>query len=290
MKNWHLPLLAILFIFVAACNKTEEIIIEDNTAPPDYTIPNIIKENYVNRAYIALLGRKPDPAEFSVAFNILDTGNVSMAARGAMLDIILGNAEFYQNQYLQAKSSMLNGIDDEEIEGEIFVLELLLTDPTYAALWDLFEYEIDRLDTLLATVSDLQSGSVPYKEMHRRMLDNAYYDQINMGSLNHVISSFQHLILRHPTEAELDQGIIMVDGFNSILFLESGSTKDDYHQILLNSGDYYEAQARDLFQRFIFREPTSDEMDHYANLYKGSDDYKMLIKEVLALDEYVGLD
>ena len=48
-----------------SCDKTEEVYIEGNVAPPDETIENVIIENYLNKLYISLLGRKATDEEFS---------------------------------------------------------------------------------------------------------------------------------------------------------------------------------------------------------------------------------
>jgi hypothetical protein len=81
----------------------------------------------------------------------------------------------------------------------------------------------------------------------------------------------------------------MVDGFVAILFFQTGNSKEQCVDIFLNSDDYYEGQVRDLYLRYLFREPTSEEQGYYANSYFDSDDFDQLQKDILSLDEFAGL-
>ncbi len=70
----------ILFLFslvllIASGCKKDEIIIDDNTAPPDSTISTLVIENYVTKCYISLLGREPFAQEETNAISTLRAGN-----------------------------------------------------------------------------------------------------------------------------------------------------------------------------------------------------------------------
>jgi hypothetical protein len=125
--------------------------------------------------------------------------------------------------------------------------------------------------------------------MNRRCLDNNFYDEINMGSLNFVLACFQNLLLRNPTEYELEQGTRMVDGFNGVVFLQAGQSKRDFQDLFINSKDYAEGQVKILYNRFLFRLPDSEEMASLAEVYQNENDYKNLIAKILETDEYAGL-
>ena len=51
---WALP-----FLLLAACTKTEDVVVKNNIPPDDHTIDSTTIEIYVNKAYINLLGREP---------------------------------------------------------------------------------------------------------------------------------------------------------------------------------------------------------------------------------------
>lgn len=126
--------------------------------------------------------------------------------------------------------------------------------------------------------------------LHRRLSYNSYYDFVNMGTENFVVSMFQNFFLRYPTLSELERGKKMVDGKPAVLLGKKGSSKSDFVDILFKSTDYFEGQVRKLFLRSLFREPTSEEMVFYTRSLKASRDLKALKKQVYSLDEYVGLE
>lgn len=284
-----LGIVALLGMFALSSCEKNEVIVSDNTAPPDSTISTLVIENYANKCYISLLGREPSETEEQAAVSILSNGNLSVESRNQVLSDILANPE-YNNKLIEYNSiKLLNAYDTTEVLSQIYVYTLLLQDPQYAPFYDLINYEIDRYNLLLDTPQDLANGSIGVVDMHRRLVDNGIYDGINMGSFNFVLSLFNHFLFRDPTAAEHDAGIIMVDGFVGVLMLETGSSKEDLLDIFFGSDDYYEGQVRELFSRYLFREPNSEEQNYYSVQYRTSGDYKQLQRDILSLDEFVGL-
>ena len=260
-----------------------------NIAPPDPTVSNSTKENYINKVYISVLGREPDSVEFSSGLILLNKNNLSVANRKQLLDSVFSKPEYNARLYQIARTDLLNSLDTADITGEIAVLNFLLTNTTYQSIWPQIQFEITRLDTLKRIPSDLKSGTINVIEMHRRCVNNSFYDQLNMGTENFVVSLFQHFIFRYPTAAELSQSSTMVDGQSSIVFLQSGKTKYEYMNIFFGSNSYFEGQVRDLYIRYLFREPTTEETSAKMALYKNSLDYKALQKEILSGNEYAGI-
>ena len=276
-------------VLATGCQKNE-IIVPDNQAPPDSTISTLILENYITKCYISLLGREPSNAEESTAITTLSNGNLSQTSRNEMLSSILNNDEYAQKIIEYNAIKLLNtAFDTTEIQTQIYIYNQLLLDPQYAPFIDLINEIIVDLEQLLSTPNDLRNGTIGVRGMHRRMVSNDIYDQINMGSFNFVLSLFNNFLFRDPTTEEHNAGITMVDGFVAVLFYETGNSKDQCIDILLNSDDYYEGQVRDLYLRYLFREPTSEEQGYYANRYFESDDFDQLQKDILSLDEFVGL-
>lgn len=282
--------IAVLVIAFSACKKTEEVYITDNQAPPDTTLSDILVQTYINKAYISVLGRKPDDNEKAEAEVILADNNLAMEDRQEFIDIILAKPEYNEQLLKLASYDLLNAFDTAAITQQILLFEFLLTDSSYLFAFDLLEAEIIRLEEMKETLNDLNSGTIDTRGMHRRLINNYFYDQINMGTENFVRSVFENFLFRYPTSAELASATTMVDGFNAIVFLEDGDSKDDFMDIFLDSESYYEGQVRYLYLRYLFREPTSEEMSAYANQYKLSGNYKLLQKTVLTLDEYVGIN
>jgi hypothetical protein len=110
-----------------------------------------------------------------------------------------------------------------------------------------------------------------------------------MGTENFVVSTYQNFLFRYPSDAELAAGKTMVDGNTAVVFLELGQTKTDYVNIFFDSNDFYEGQVRLMFNRFLFREPTSAETAFYADIYKTNGNFTELQSAVFSMDEYAGI-
>lgn len=285
----HFLFVVILTAIFASCNKTEDIIVDGNVPPPDHTIDSSTIQIYINKAYINILGREPLAAEKSSAIAQLSGNNFSITNRKVFVESLISKPDYYRNQYNIARVEFLQNLDSTEIEGQIYLFQTLLGQPQYAPFYDILNYEVGRLQTLKTTVNDLESGVINRMGMLKRCVNNYFYDQINMGTENFVVSTFQNFFFRYPTTSELTSGKMMVDGGNAILFLEIGKSKSDYINIFFNTDDYYEGQVRYMFKKYLFREPSSAEINYYAGVYK-SNGYSTLQQEFFSLEEYAGTE
>jgi len=283
-------LLLIVLVTISSCSKTEDVNIPGNVPPPDHTIDSSTISIYVNKAYINMLGREPVSNEKLTALGILRQNNFSVDNRKQFISSLFSAAEYNKNLYNVANNEYLRNLDSMEIESQIFIFNNLLTQPQYAPFYDYLNFEIYRLDTLKTVLPMMAAGTMDYRGMLSRMTNNYFYDQINMGSENFVVSTYQNFLFRYPSDAELLAGKTMVDGNTSTVFLKLGKTKYDYIGIFFDTDDYYEGQVRFIFKKYLFREPSSAEIFKYSNIYKTTGDYKQLQKEVFSLDEYAGLN
>jgi hypothetical protein len=279
----------VLLASLSGCQK-DEIIIDDNTAPPDSTISSLVIENYVNKCYISLLGREPYEQEASDAIALLRSGNMSVTSRKSMLEVIVSNSA-YRDKVLEINALKLvnSPFDTSAIQEQLYLYNLVLNDPQYAEFYDLISGIIANLEVLLNTPTEFRNGSIGMQEMHRRLVTNEIYDQINMGSFNFVLSMFNNFLFRDPTNDEHNAGITMVDDFVAVIFYETGNSKEEFIDIFLHSDDYYEGQVRELYFRYLFREPTSAEQGYHSVRYRDSGDYERLQKDILSTDEFAGL-
>ena len=275
--------------FIASCSKTNDVIVPGNIPPPDHTIDSATIEIYLNKVYINLLGREPVGNEKSDGMLLLRQNNFSETTRQQFLESIFAKPDYLSNLFTVANHEYLSDLDSVEVANQIALYNLLLSQPQYAPFYDVLQYEIDRMEVLLQTRQDLITQIIDYRQMLQRCTNNYFYDQINMGTENFVISTFQNFLFRYPTDAELANGKTMVDGNNSVLFLQLGKSKTDYLNIFFSSNDYYEGQVRNTFRKYLFREPTSAEEAYFSEIYKQGGEYKSLQKVVLALDEYAGI-
>jgi hypothetical protein len=276
-------------LWLLSCTKTEITEVPDNTAPPDYTIEKSVVRNYVVKAYISALGRQPSVQEKEEGENSLFAAGFSKESRANFIQSILMKEEFNQNNYKIARAELLNNFDTTEIYQRLYIYNLLLNDPQYALFYDLIHKEKQRLYELQAIPQDMANGTLTIEGMLRRCVNNSFYDDINMGSENFVVSNFQHFLLRYPTQSELEQGKLMVEGFEGTLLFRVGSSKNDFIDIVFSSDNFKEGMVRKLFARYMFRNPTQEELYVFTEKYKVSGSYKELTKEIMITDEYSGL-
>lgn len=280
--------LLLLLSLVMSCKKTEEIVVEGNKPPPDNTLPAGVQENYITKSYIGLLGREPDQAEFDAAMQSFGSGGFVASARKSVINSITAKPDYLRREFELANNDLLNGLDTFQVADIINTFNFLLTQPQYEPFYETLQMELVRLNAYLGTFAQVQNGSISIPEIHRNCVNNYFYDQINMGSLNFVLATFQLLALRNPTQFELDEGVKMTDGLNGILLLQEGNSKEDFLDIFFASEDYYSGQVNTLFTRFLFRNPNSEEAVYYTQLIRQTDGFRKVIAEILSADEYAG--
>lgn len=282
--------LMLLAVFViSACNKREEVVIPNNQPPPDSTINTVTKENYVNRLYISILGRKCTQAEFDESYNILIANELSVDSRKQVFDLIAAKPGYYERILKINETDLLNSSDSIDYANQMTLYNLLLQNPAYQSIWPFINYEKPRLQKMIDVLNDLKSGTANVVELHKRCVYNYIYDGINMGSLNFVAAMYQDFFYRYPSQSELDAGIKAVDGVPSTVFFQTASNKEEFMDLFFASDNYFEGQVRDLFSRYLFREPTSAEQTFFSERYKSNMDYKAFQRDILTLDEFVGI-
>lgn len=289
MKYTPFALVVMLVFLLSSCTKTEEVIIEGNTAPPDPTIENVIKENYIHKLYISLLGRKATDNEFDEALTTINQGNLSAESRLEVIESIQSKPEFFNNEFTLMRGNLLNNLDTNEVTLYLAVFENEIAnsnDPDYTAA---LETEKARLEPLSTLLNELTNGAIDMPEAHRRCVNNFFYDEINMGTENFVVSMYQNFLARYPSTEELEKASTMVDNLPSIIFYEVGDSKDDFINIFMASDDYFEGQVNTLFERYLFRSANSEESASLGQAYKNSLNYQALQQSILSSDEYVGL-
>lgn len=275
-------LLIILILF--SCSKDETRVISGNDAPEENLVTTELKENYINRLYINLAGRKADNDEFSDALNVL--GDVAgIASREALIQQIFAKDDYKIKLYEDVRADYLESVDTARILRDYLTLLAVL--PTVPPnLVQAFQEEIQRQKHLLDIPQKLDSNLIDIIEVHKRAINNQYYDDINMGTENFVVATFQNFLFRYPTDEELESASLMVEGLNSILFLEGGNSRSDFTDIFFDSHGYFEGQVITLFNRYVYRDPSTEEMLEQTIAYINDGDYQNIQLKILASDEY----
>ena len=282
----------LLFLFfiliISSCTKIEDVIVDRNTHPNDPTIENTVIENYVNKLYISTIGREPTPFEFDDNFETLREANLSQQSREIVIDKVLEKEEYFNNFFKIESANILNGVDTAMINERYYLYKYFLMNASgFDSIY--IGYEFERLSVLKQALPDFNAAIITNTELYKRMVNNNFFDEINMGTENFVVAMFQHFLLRYPTNDELVNAKNMVNDKNSTVFFETGNSKDDFISIFFSSDEYYTGQTNILFNRYLFRYPSSEESVNYSLDYINTDDYKSLQRRILSTNEFIGL-
>jgi hypothetical protein len=137
--------------------------------------------------------------------------------------------------------------------------------------------------------SELQyyNGIIGIKEIHRRMIFNAVYDEINMNVFNYINAVFDNLLFRYPTLFEFDESYKMIsDNTPQILLGQSGQSKYDFADIVCDSKGFYEGVIQWAYLTLIARVPTSEEVDKHMNTFYYDYDFQYIQRQIMISDEY----
>lgn len=282
----------LLVITVSSCNKDTVNIIEDNTAPPYNGVTTVEVQNYVNRVYIDLLGREPLESELEQATTDLKNGNLETPARINLVEEVQDEPEYESRFHETHFKSLLNGLEEDMIGLYIILFEQqydqLIMDGNILFA-NLVELEIGKLEQLETAEADLFSGQIDINGYMRRLVNNFFYDEINMGSENFAISCFENFFNRLPTDSELASSVTMIDGFSAQLLLSDGSSKAEFLSIITSHAEFHEGIIRDMFNQLLSREANSIEMGTMTEeLMTGNATIADLQKQILITSEYAG--
>lgn len=290
-------ILLIILSFFTACVDKETIyqddhiieVIDENDPPPYIGVTTVELNNYINKAYIDLIGREPNNSELLSTSNLLRESNISESSIEQFLDILINSEEYYNRFNDIYFGSMLNSTDELSI---IYLIDqfnnqlMFLTDPLEIQF---IEEQRDKLIALQNAKTDYQNNVIDIKGYMSRIVSNFFYDEINMGTENFVLACFESFFKRLPTESELENSKTMVNGFPSQLLLSDGATKGKFIEIMTSDDEFFQGLGIDIYIQLLARNPDSPEMgEAMNNLSQGIWTYQELQKEIIKSEEYRG--
>lgn len=285
MKKLTTWILALSAVFLVACEKDVIKEVRGNTPPEDPTISYNQRDQYIEKVYITLLGRKPDSTEHASARAFIDVNPQDSAIRYQWMGNLFLKRSASVKRWDDIRSELLESTDTTAIAELIFNLQVLMQSAPPEQQF-IYQNEIDRLERINYAADSLFAGVYTVVDLHRYSVDNYVYDQINMGTENFVVSVFDHFLYRYPTQYELESGKRIVDGFQDLLFLQSGQGKQDFLDIFFSSASYAEGQVRYVYLNYLFRDPSSSELIREKAHFISSHDFQDLQRRLLATDEY----
>jgi hypothetical protein len=158
-----------------------------------------------------------------------------------------------------------------------------------AAYKRLLEY--NKLNDILKSENQYRNGVISVVELHRRMIYNSIYDDINMNTFNYINAVFDNLLFRYPTSYEFDECMYMIDNNSTQLLMgSSGNCKLDVATIICNSDEFYEGLVNWTYITFLGREADAQERDELMNDLIINSDYQRIQRIILSSDEYAHFD
>lgn len=266
------------------CTKTEIEEVSGNKPPGEKLVTQEMKDAYINRVYITLTGKKSTEEAFNQAQEYL-SNHEGVAGRLKVVSKVMDTEDYTIQLYDVARADYLESVDTSLIRSDY----IQVLDALQSATGPSREYYLEaerELKALLEIPDGLIEGTIDVPEMHRRLVDNFYYDDINMGTENFVVATFQNFLFRYPTSAELEQGKLIVDGKPGSLFLQAGNSKGDFLDIFFTTDDYFEGIVISLYRKYLFREPDTDEMYNQTEALLNGGTYQQLQQQILSSDEY----
>ena len=287
-------------ITIIACKK-DAVIIPNNNAPIYSEIPTILLENYVNRLYIDLIGREPLDDEMSSDVEFLRNNDVTLESRDSLIyklqfetNFVPGDSSYKQayfhRLYEMVKVRLIEGVSNGHIQTVMNTrynryVNDSLGGNMISAHENLIKYY--RFKDIINSESDLYYNLIDIKEMHRRMINNPIYDNINMNTFNFVNAAFDNLLFRFPTQYEFNNSYAMIEDEQPYTVLgSSGTNKEDFINIICNTREFYEGIIHWTYLTLIARVPTTTETDFLMNDFYISCDFHKLQRHVMKTDEY----
>lgn len=287
-------------ITITACKK-DVVIIPNNNAPIYSEIPTILLENYVNRLYIDLIGREPLDDEMSSDVEFLRNNDVTLESRDSLIyklqfdtNFVPGDSSYKQayfhRLYEMVKVRLIEGVSNGHIQTVMNTrynryVNDSLGGNMISAHENLIKYY--RFKDIISSESDFYNNLIDIKEMHRRMINNPIYDNINMNTFNFVNAAFDNLLFRFPTQYEFNNSYAMIEDEQPYTVLgSSGTNKEDFINIICNTREFYEGIIHWTYLTLIARVPTTTETDFLMNDFYISCDFHKLQRYVMKTDEY----
>lgn len=276
-------------ITIQQTNETE--VIDGNVAPPFASVTSIQIQNYVNKIYIDLVGREPSQSQLDDHTAFLKTNNLSDESRDQIMQDLMNSAAYYDRLWEVYSGTMLGRFTQENVAQEIATLDYLIdlfTQQNEMLTVQFLQNDKQRYVNLQNATSELASGDITINIFLGRMLNNSVFEEINMGSENFVIASFENLFKRQPTDSERENGTTMVEGLSAQLLFSDGLSKSDFIDIMTNNAEFYQGLAIDIYQNLLARRPDSPEMAAATLALSENQDYQAIQREVMKTAEYAG--
>ncbi len=301
MRHIKSLFLIILILFTFFSCKKEQQIIGNNDAPYYDEVPTVLVEFYVNRLFIDLIGREPFDEEMANEVAFLRSYDLSMEGRDSLIlklqtdtNYIPGDSSYkmayYHRMYEILKVRLIEGASNAEInQFSSNAYNQYVVDSIAGKMLDAYNKLLDyhNLNDVIKSEMQYYNGEISIRDVHRRMIYNAVYDEINMNVFNYINAVFDNLLFRYPTTFEFEESYKMIsDNTPQILLGQSGQSKYDFADIICDSRGFYEGVIQWAYLTLLARVPTSEETDRMMNTFYYDYDFEYIQRQIMISDEY----
>lgn len=275
---------AVLLSVLTSCQKT--VIVEVDHLPADSTITEVELENYIMRAYIALLNRTPDQAEHAAALSNLSVDVYDRSLRTSFITDLQATPRARWAAWQFLSNRLIEGEDTLAFAQSISFYESRIN-ATSGGNKEYWQGLLDRTLIHKSAFDGWLANDTSYTRLLTTMMLLPVYDEINMGAENFVVSAYSHCYYRYPTDAELAAGVDMIDYQWASLYGLNGNSKSDFLAIISTQNEFFQGLILHVFEQYLNRDPETQEVVYYLNKLKSGWTYTDLQNNILTLTEYV---
>jgi hypothetical protein len=281
-----LYIIVALALTFSACQKESEVI-SGNVAMSDPTVSLTQIRQYVQKVYLAIVGTSPVDSILDQEIYSLARTNCSPDARADLLNRLFAMPAFKNNQYTIKNDQLLGGMSVDDINDIIDDIQDDLNTPGTSINEVRLQEELAAMQRLRSAKQEYAAGTITLVEVQKRMTESVAFYYVNGSGNSWIDAVYTNFLFRLPTNDERDQINTMLSGFPGYLFLQTGSSTNDFIQIFFSSSSFLEGQVREQFRNNLFREPTTSELLNYSNLFRSNNDHQQLMRQIFLSNEFL---
>ena len=260
-------------------------------------------QRFLRRAYLDLSGRAPSDTELGDATARLRDGGNTSAARGAVVDDLVGRDGFAAVWVGELENAIFGGNSLDQQYATVCgiirgttpaCMACAMTDACACACPQLQPLTAER-DQLRRAAADLRGGTQTAALERRYAMATGYFalagtPEARVGAL------FDDFLARTAEADEVENGRAMILGSliagspAGLLFHRLGASYADLIDIVFKSEVYREAMVRRVFERYLARSPSSTELAHFVATLDANaatdPDARGLVRAVVSSREY----
>lgn len=257
-------------------------------------------QRYLRRAYLDLSGHGPSDAELGDATARLRDADNTAAARGELVDALIAKDAFPKLWFSELENGIFGGnsVDQQYtlvcnlVRGTTpACMACVQADACTCACPQLAALGTERTG-LRASAADFLAGTKSGAIERRYAMAGAYFALAGTPEAR-VKALFDDFLARTAEPDEIENGRGMIFGSilpgspAGLLFHRHGASYADLIDIVFGSEVYREAMVRRVFERYLARSPSANELAHFVSTLDANDpDARGLLRAVVSSREY----